>query len=458
MHWKYSLLGLAQAAAVVLAVDSAVVDLSLSKGSPQHLASGFIYGIPDTYNQVQSHWYTDMGFRYNRAGGAQLEAPCRGWIWGYDEYLCRLHSTLSNYRTTREYGGSFIILPHDVWGTDHANDSTVWPGDDGDWTNYDLFVTTLLADMAEYDALDALVWDTWNEPDETVFWARSAQQWVDLFVRTSKIIRDNSKYDGVQITGPSLATAPSGTDDFWTLWLSQVEGNDTVPDQYSYHLEADVDSPDDDLQITNATLTALLAEYGLPARQVNINEYATFPEQFPAPAAWWISRLERYETLGLRGNWMDGLTLHDLFANLLTKIDDPYNYTATDYAAAPEWQVYRYYNTNMTGHRVNTTGTADRLFDVYATVDSDKVRILSGTRITEGTWAITVNGMTAVGLPAEGTVDIQTWGFAGTDHFAVTGAPSNRGIVAHTYANDTLVFPIYQTDTTTAWAFEFSRG
>jgi len=148
--------------------------------------------------------------------------------------------------------------------------------------------------------------------------------------------------------------------------------------------------------------------------------------------------------------------LHDLFANLLTK-SDPLDYNATDYAPAPEYQVYKYYNLNMTGSRVKTAGTGDRLFDVYATVDSDNVRILSGARVTSGNWQITVNKMSAVGLPSEGMVDIQTWGFVGTSVYEEVDAPSDRGIVSHSYSGDMLTFPIYQTDNSTAWAFEFSR-
>lgn len=196
--------------------------------------------------------------------------------------------------------------------------------------------------------------------------------------------------------------------------------------------------------------------YSLPDRQININEYANANEQVPAGAAWWISRLERYEAYGLRGNWLGGWPLHDLLANLLTKRSDPLDYNATDYAAGPEYQVYKYYNLNMTGSRIETSGTGDRLFDVYATADSDKIRILSGTRITTGNWQITVKGLSAVGLPSSGSVDIQTWGFPGTGVYEEVDAPSDRGIVSHAYSDDTLTFPIYQTDSSTAWAFEFS--
>lgn len=278
-----------------------------------------------------------------------------------------------------------------------------------------------------------------------------------LGLLTQVIQRENPKYDIVEISGPSLALRPVSGNTWWTDWLDQIAGNDTVPEQYSYHLEGGSEEWDNDLQNTNATLAALLKTYNLPDRQININEYANHGEQVPAGAAWWISRLERYDAFGLRGNWLSGWTLHDLMANLLTKVSNPSDYNATDYAAAPEFQVYKYYNLNMTGSRVETVGTGDRLFDVYATVDSDKVRILSGTRITSGNWQITVDKMSAVGLATEGSVNIQTWGFAGTSIYEEVDAPSDRGVVTHTYAGDSLTFPIYQTDASTAWAFEFSR-
>ncbi|KAJ5122932.1 hypothetical protein N7448_009029, partial [Penicillium atrosanguineum] len=379
------------------------------------------------------------------------------WIWGLQEYKGRLASTLSNYQTCRKYGADFIILPHDIWGTDHANFSTVWPGDGGDWSDYDLFVRTLMADLKAHDALEGLVWDIWNEPDIEVFWVRSQQQWIDLYIRTHKILREDAAFDQVQLSGPTLAYRPVSGNTWWANWLAQIAGNDTIPEQYAYHLEGETGDWDNDLQNTNGTLTALLKSYGLPERQININEYANSAEQIPAGAAWWISRLERYDAFGLRGNWLSGWNLHDLFANLLTKSSEPLDYNATDYASAPEYQVYKYYNLNMTGKRVETSGTGDRLFDVYATVDSDKVRILSGARITTGNWQITVHSISSVGLPSKGSVDIQTWGFAGTSVYETVDAPSDRGIVSHAYSGDTLTFPIYQTDASTAWAFEFSR-
>jgi hypothetical protein len=64
---------------------TAVVHLDENTGNPQHLASGFIYGIPDTANQIPDHFYTDIGFNFGRASGAQISA--KGWLGGVDQYV-----------------------------------------------------------------------------------------------------------------------------------------------------------------------------------------------------------------------------------------------------------------------------------------------------------------------------------------------------------------------------------
>lgn len=58
-------------------------------GTPRHLASGTLYGIPNDVNQIPSHFFTDIDWNYERSGGAQLPAPARGWIWGVSEYNVR---------------------------------------------------------------------------------------------------------------------------------------------------------------------------------------------------------------------------------------------------------------------------------------------------------------------------------------------------------------------------------
>ncbi|KAB8542082.1 hypothetical protein FH972_025545 [Carpinus fangiana] len=425
--------------------NTATVDLAVNRGTPEHLASGIIYGIPDTPNQIPDSFYTDVGFNYARAGGAQLPAPSRGWIWGLNEYQGRFESTFSNYETTRKYGGTFILLPHDLWGTDSTNSSTVWPGDNGDFSDYDAFLDKVIDDIKINNMIEGLVWDIWNEPDLSVFWQRDSSQWISLYVRTHE----------------RLSAQPTQTNSWWTDWLSAVQMNNVIPDQYSWHIEGNINDPIDDLGTNNSTLTEMLCNYGLPARQANINEYATFAEQVASGAAWWISRLERYDTIGLRGNWLSSSALHDFMASLLGKPNadnSDYDPRGTGYYPNGEYQVYKYYNQDMTGSRAATTGSGDRLMDVFATIGTDKIRVLAGTRLQQGTWFITVKGLTTVGLPESGSVVIHTLGFVDAGHYGEVSGSSDRGDILHTYSGDTLTFPVYQTaeDQFTAWAFEIS--
>ncbi|RKU40946.1 hypothetical protein DL546_001738 [Coniochaeta pulveracea] len=124
---------------------------------------------------------------------------------------------------------------------------------------------------------------------------------------------------------------------------------------------------------------------------------------------------------------------------------------------APGYPVYQYYASNMTGLRVNTTGSTDRQLDIYATVGEDRVRLLVGVKVNTGTWQITVNNMAVAGYPPAGNVSIDTWGFDGTSVFRVVGSPRFRNTVVYTYSGNTLSFPVYQTDNHTAWAFEFDN-
>jgi hypothetical protein len=112
----------------------------------------------------------------------------------------------------------------------------------------------------------------------------------------------------------------------------------------------------------------------------------------------------------------------------------------------------------MTGVRAQTTSSGDGVLDIYTTIGSDKVRTLTGVNLQTGTWYITIESLSSVGLPTSGSLNIQTWGFDDKGHFGEVNAPSDRGIVSHPYSGNSVSFPVYQTsqDEHTAWGFEFS--
>ncbi|RDW59995.1 glycoside hydrolase-3 [Coleophoma crateriformis] len=434
-------------------LGTSTVTLSNDTGTPGHLASGILYGIPDTPDQIPDAFYTDMGFNYARAGGAQVAAPGRGWIWGLDEYKVRFASALSNYHTTRKYGASFIFLIHDLWGADGTQNSTApYPGDDGDWTSWDDYLTQWISDMNANNATAGLSIDIWNEPDLSFFWGtRTQSQYLEMWGRTYPRLR--AEWPDVPLIGPAAAEEPSLSSTWWVNFMSFVSQNGTIPDEWVWHMEGG----GGDMLSAQAGLYDLLNAYDLPVKPINIDEYSTYPEQVPAGSAWWIAQLERVDAVGLRGNWLSGWQLHDFLASLLGKSNTS-DATGTGYYPNGDYQVYKYYNLNMTGHRVGSTPSDDLLLDTYATVGTDLVRVLTGVRIQNGTWQVTINDLSAVGLPTSGTLDIHTWGFTWNDHFGEVDGPTDLGYYGHDYTGDSVTFPIFQTDVVTAYAFEFAVG
>ncbi|KAH7007690.1 glycoside hydrolase family 39 protein [Ilyonectria destructans] len=437
-------------------LGTATVNLAIPQGTPSHYASGFIYGIPDTPNQIPDHFYTDIGFRYTRAGGSQLPAPARGWVYGNNEFQNRFNSALSNYKTARQHGARFQLLVADLWGAD-GTAKIAMPGDNGDWASFDQFLNTLFASITGNNMIDGLDFETWNEPDLTgVFWQRDQAQYLQMWAHAYPRIR--AALPNTPIVGPCSSSQPSTSNSWYAQYYPFVLSNHSVPDIYCWHEEASGDDVARDIQ-NNA---AALSHYGLPANPVIINEYGVLNEQNPGSSAWYISRLERYNTTGLRGNWASGYSLHDYFGNLLGKPGATQDCTSSacnttaGYWGNGEYNVYKYYNLNMTGQRVQTIGSPDNLFDIYATRDGKKsVKMLCGSRLTSGTWDILVTGLDAIGLPSAGTITIQAYQFNYVDgQFGNVPAPVNQGTYPHTYSGNQLVFYV-SPDTTTGYAFEF---
>lgn len=180
------LLALVALASAQTSSNTAIVDLSNNTGTPQRLASGILYGIPDTPGQIPSNYYTDIGLNYFRGGGAQV--PSRGWIRG--EYDGRFASALSNYRTARSYGMQVIFLIHDLWGADGTQGSSAeYPGDNGDWTSWDNYLNRFINDANANGMTDGLIIDIWNEPDLTYFWNRDQNQYLQMWQRTYQRLR-----------------------------------------------------------------------------------------------------------------------------------------------------------------------------------------------------------------------------------------------------------------------------
>ncbi|WP_433796753.1 RICIN domain-containing protein [Actinoplanes sp. CA-252034] len=360
-------LGLLTAASPARADDQSIsVDFAAATTAPTHRASGWIYGMTENGAAPPDHFFTDVGYRAMRAGGAQLAGS--GWVGGgYDR---RWNATRAQMLRTRALGGTFVLLPHDLWGADGAPISR-FPGDNGSWTDYDAFLTRVIADVKATGV--PVQWDIWNEPNITLFWNRTQAQYLELWRRTYQRLR--ADMPGTLIVGPSLAGVPTTTGAWWNQYLDHVKATATVPDIVSWHA-----LPSDPVANVAAANTTLDSRGIAHPRPYQINEYGASDEQNPGDGAWYIARLERAGADGLRANWASGGNLHNDLGNLLT------HDSAGQYRPKGEWWVYRFY-AGQTGTGVSTTASAG--YDAYATRSSGNAKVLVGGGRTTGT--VTVN-------------------------------------------------------------------
>ncbi|KAH8722904.1 glycoside hydrolase superfamily [Phaeosphaeriaceae sp. PMI808] len=422
----------------------ATVDISKSTGPAKVIASGWIYGFPDNGTSVDSkipeHFVRDIKFVGSRSGGAQI--PPRGWVAGLNDYIGRFNSTLSNYRTTRNYGGDFILLVHDLWGADGGSIAT-FPGDNGNWSSADAFLKRLASDLRANNMLEGLVIDLWNEPDLNIFWARSWEQFLQYYVRSHKFFRNELK--STLISGPSAANIPKIGDQKWLAWFKAIAGNNAIPDIYSWHqIGSWSKQPDQTLPDFNT----MKAPYSLPNLPIDINEYAAKEEQNPANSVYYIAQLERHNMRGLRANWGSGSGLHDYLGNLVYKKNGVYYPNG-------EWHLYKYY-AEMKGDRVATTASSDRQFDVFATKSGNQVNIIAGTRSIKAAYEIKVSGLQSLGLPASGSVRANVVRFDWAGDRGEIKAPVDLGSKTFTYTSNTLSILMDPPTNATAYAYQLN--
>ncbi|KAF4462673.1 glycoside hydrolase [Fusarium albosuccineum] len=431
------------------AAGTATVYLNEPSGKPQNLASGFIYGLPDdpdgsANSEIPESYIKGIGFNYCRAGGAQLKDSL-GWV--ANQYEGRWNSTLSNYRTTRRYGGRFTLLMHDLWGADSLQAADFqYPGDNGDWKSYDEFLDQVFSDIKKHHMYPGLDIDIWNEPDLSGFWDTTQEQYLAMWERTHTRIRN--ELPGVPITGPSTSTPATANNQWWEAYMKHISKTATVPDIYSWHLL----SPNRNLRESKQQFEVLRKDNKLPNRPLTINEYAWTgnDEQSPAGAVFYISQLERHNAHGLRANWGSGPQLHDLMANLLVKQDGNYSPTG-------EWHVYNYYHKEMKGFRVTTSPSDDEFFEVYATHagSPSSVKVLASVRPIAGTktYGLSISGLSAVGISGQ-SVDVRTRRFDGPDRQTTIQGPVDLGVERYDIKNDEITLSVSPDQVTNAFAFE----
>jgi len=352
---------------------SVTVDFSVAGGAPQYHASGTIYGMTQDGSLPQDHFYTDIKWHLMRAGGAQIPGV-GGWSTSQADFNTRWQSTLAQAKRTAALGGTFVILPRDLWGADGGSLAT-WPGDNGDWTNFNNFVNTLIADVKANNL--TVEWDLWNEPDAGNFWGRSQTQYLQMWQRFYAAVR--AQLPTQLIVGPSTSSQPSSSNGWWSAFIASAKANNDAPDVWSWH-----DEPGDPVTDANNTDSTLNAAGLSHTRPYQVNEYAVPSMQAPGGSAWFMGRLERCGCDGLRGNWAGGQALQDYEAALLTKN------SSGQYLPLGDWFMYRFYG-SMTGNIVSLTPGTN--VDGVATRDTStrQAKVLVGSNGNTGDVTVNLN-------------------------------------------------------------------
>src|SRR5690349_9919434 len=407
---------MAGARPAIAADESISVNFAATSGTPTYRASGWIYGMTEDGRNPPDNFLRDVKFQAMRAGGAQL--PGGGWVGGgYDR---RWNATVAQAKRTIALGGKFVLLNHDLWGADGASISR-YPGDNGNWTDYDNFLTRLFNDVRT--AGITVEWDIWNEPNISIFWNRPQAQYFELWRRTYQRIR--AAFPSMLIVGPSCACVPS-SGGWWTQYLDYVRANNVVPDIVSWH-----SLPGDPVANVAAANSSLDSRGIAHPRPYQINEYGASNEQNPGGGAWYVARLERAGADGLRANWAGGQNLHNDLASLLTRD------SAGRYQPKGEWWVYNFY-ASQTGRIASVTPSGS--YDAFATTDSGTAKVLVGGSRTTGNVAVNLQRLdSTTGIVQDNQVRVLVQHIPYNGGGAVSGAVTVRDSTVTLSGNATTV-------------------
>jgi hypothetical protein len=201
--------------------------------------------------------------------------------WGV---LPAVHERLTSLGITRSEP-----LLADLWcykhGCDHGFSSLgdgQWPGDNGDWTEWEAFVK----DTVQQSPV-GVVFDIWNEPGQHgYFWNRNHSQYLEMWSRCVHVARETRP--GVQVSGPSY----SGFDLAWIhQFLKDTSAAGVAPDIVSWHEFSPLGR---DIPSNVESIRSILRDLGLGERPISINEMVPGGENFnPAVHTSYFANLER---------------------------------------------------------------------------------------------------------------------------------------------------------------------
>lgn len=371
--------------ASAVAAQQVSVDLAKELGKPTYAATGFLHGLSRDASQPSDELLLPLKPKLFREGGSVL--PGGAWAkGGYEGYKVRFQEVKDNYdRVCRpSYDAELTIVMSDLWGAEGVTlkSSDPYPGDNGDWTSYEEFVTQVVRDVkaAGMDP-NKVHYEIWNEPDfRDLYFPRPQEQYEETWRRGVRLVRQLDPQ--ARIEGPTFTRmTTSGVGGHMDEWLDMTVASDTAPDILSWHaiIAGKVQDPVEEAQLGRR----LLAERGLENVKLELNEYLPPDQLNPGYNAWYVARLERakidYAALAIYGP----CCTFPLLDGLLTEQDGTLKTTS-------QWWDYERY-ASITGELVPTTPSVDADAVAGADPEQKRVRILLGNKLGSNGQVGTVN-------------------------------------------------------------------
>lgn len=191
------------------AQETVTVDFLSDQGAATHRCSGFLHAMSATIP------------------GPELVTPLKPKLfrmaaedWHHDG-----RGAIANYARVKGMGARMQIVVSDTHGYSLSN---WWPGDNGDWTQWEAIVENTVK-RVQQNAMTA-EYDIWNEPDIGYFWKRDRERLFETWMHGYRKIR--SLDPKAVIVGPSISNFNK---DYLQAFLLYAKQNNVLPDILSWH-------------------------------------------------------------------------------------------------------------------------------------------------------------------------------------------------------------------------------
>jgi|GEM_PF-4731036 len=181
------------------------------------------------------------------------------------------HGKIFLYERANRLGAKFMFILTDEYAAynlkwsdeDGFDKNSRWPGDNGDWNNWDSFLLQKIK-YVQKKGYDNFIWEVWNEPDQPRYWKRSWDQFLKVYKHSVDLIRSNNPNS--LITGPSFSVL---TEKKMRSFLEFAKKNNVLPDILNWHELSN--SPEDIIYNVNM-VKKLLKNYRISIDRIMIPE------------------------------------------------------------------------------------------------------------------------------------------------------------------------------------------